>query len=81
MPVETLGLVSKNHAGGLPRKRHFERITLDLGGDGTTQDQAGSAIVACRTQDDSRAVLGLFATGLRIEMYPHDITGVWNVSH
>ena len=74
-PVQALYLVgqyhSRNCAGG--GKRDFKGVPPDPGRDGAEERQAGLLVVGLWTQDQGRAVAGLFMASLRRKAQPHDV--------
>src|SRR5205823_5838676 len=60
--------------------RQSKRIRLPPAGERTYNHQAAGAVVTLIGDDQGRAPLGLFASGLGIEIKPDDVAGARHVA-
>ena len=81
-PVKALDLIGEHYPRDdkPSRKRHLERVALDLIGDRTDEGKADLTVVACRGKNDRGTLPGLFMSGLGVEVEPDEITPVGAVA-
>src|SRR5262245_30576275 len=75
-PVEALDLVREQAAsdGESSGKRHLERISLDLRGDGTDERQPHAGVIEARGEDESGSPPCLLVAQPWIEVQPDCLT-------
>src|SRR5208282_2680022 len=59
---------------------HFERVSLNARGHGTTQHEADLRVISGRAQYHGWPVPGLLAPSLGVETDPHNVAGFGNVA-